>query len=86
VLLKAILSSEETSHMCGDIDSTVMRVLCTLLLICVYLGSPVPSSPLHAHAVAARMKKAAATGGVTSPGDTAEPVIVEVSVQVCTLS
>jgi hypothetical protein len=48
-LLKSILSSEEASHCSGDIDSTVIRVIATMLLIGVYLGNPLVVPQLVAH-------------------------------------
>lgn len=80
-LLKSVLSSEEPSHTCGDIDSTVVRVLCTLLLIEVYLGTPeMPESPAAQAAAAARAQRLKGKDG--GGGDVQDPVVVEVKVEV----
>ena len=62
-MLKAILSSEEQSFVNGDVDSTTLRALCTLLLITVYLGQPTVErdaavATAHAQQIAAlRMRR-----------------------------
>ena len=83
-MLKEILSNEDETFTSGDIDSTILRALCTLLLITTYLGQPtVERDPVAASAFAqqlafSRMRRDKRSE--ETPLDT--PVVIDVLVEV----